>query len=123
MNYLNGAAKNGVTGQCFKAAVRILKRLRYKLIEEGSAVASRIPPYLVECLVWNVPNEGFQHETRTDDIRYVLAHLRNETRAYEACKEWGEVNELKYLFRTAQPWMLTDAHNFLQAAWYYFGFR
>jgi hypothetical protein len=56
-------------------------------------------------------------------MRYALAHLWNQTRTTDACCEWGEINELKYLFRGGQPWTLEQAHSFLDAAWNYIGFQ
>lgn len=122
-NYRNGVSKNDATGRRFKAVVRILKRLRNEMVENGHKVAEPIPSYLIECLVWNVPNEGFGHDTYSADVRYALAHLWNETRSDEACKEWGEINELKYLFRPSQPWRRDQVNSFLHAAWNYIGFK
>jgi predicted nucleotidyltransferase len=122
-NYQNGVEKNEATGRRFKAVVRILKRLRNEMVENGHSLAEPIPSYLIECLVWNVPNEGFGHETYRADVRYTLAHLWNETRTDEACKDWGEINELKYLFRLGQPWRRDQVNIFLDAAWKYIGFE
>jgi hypothetical protein len=102
---------------------RILKRLRYELIDEGHEVAERIPSYLIECLVWNVPNKNLANDDLVIDVRNSLAHLWNETRTQESCNEWGEVNELKYLFRTSQPWARDDVNTFLQTAWDHIGFE
>ena len=55
--------KNDATGRRFKAVVRILKRLRNEMVDNGHKVAGPIPSYLIECLIWNVPNEGFGHDT------------------------------------------------------------
>jgi hypothetical protein len=87
------------------------------------AAAKSIAPYLLECLVWNVPNNGLGHDTYSADVRYVLAYLFNSTMTFDFCKEWGEVNELEYLLRTSQPWTLEQTHNFLSAAWDYIGFK
>lgn len=122
-NYANGVAKNDATGRRFKAVTRILKRLRYELIDNGYAAANPIPSYLIECLVWNVLHEQLRNNSLKDDVRNAIAHLWNETRADESCKEWGEVNELKYLFWTAQPWNRSEVNNFLQTAWDYIGFE
>ncbi len=122
-NYENGVTKNGQTGKRFKAIVRILKRLRNEMSESGYKEATPVPSFLVECLVWNVPNEDFNHDTFKADIRHALAHLFNNTRRLEDCKEWGEINELKYLFRSTQPWTREAAHMFLDAAWDYIGFK
>lgn len=72
---------------------------------------------------WNVPNEGFGHDTYKADVRYVIAHLWNSTRTVDSCGEWGEINELKYLFRSEQPWTREQANTFLQAAWDYISFE
>lgn len=122
-NYDNGVAKNSATGEHFKAVVRILKRLRNKMADEGNAAADPIASFLIECLVWNVPNEGFNHDAYTADVRYALAHLYKNTSTDDACKEWGEINELKYLFRLSQPWTRQQVNSFLLAAWRYIGFQ
>jgi hypothetical protein len=122
-NYNNGVAKNDQTGRRFKAVVRILKQLRMDMSEAGDAVASKIPSYLLECLVWNVPNDRFGNETLTEDVRRCIAWLWNNTRTDDQCNEWGEINEMKYLFRPWQPWTRDQANEFLQRAWNYVGFE
>jgi hypothetical protein len=119
----NGITKNKATGGRFKVMVRALKRLRNEMDELGYAVATPIPSYLVECLVWNAPNEAFGHPQYLSDMRWILAHLFNNTREHDACAEWGEVNELKYLFRPSQPWSREQAHAFVSTAWDYIGFQ
>jgi hypothetical protein len=90
--------------------------------DEGIAAAKSMPSYLIECLAWNTPNEAFNNLTHLSNVRWVLAHLFNETRTVEACSEWGEINEFKYLFRPGQPWTREQAHAFVSAAWDYVGF-
>lgn len=119
----NGVQKNDTTGRRYKRMIRIVKRLRNEMQEEKVAAANDLASYLIECLAWNVLNEGFNHDTYTADVRYVLAHTFNATQKDETCKEWGEVNELKYLFRPSQPWTREQAHSFLAAAWDYIGFK
>jgi predicted nucleotidyltransferase len=122
-NYDNGVSKNQRTGERFKAIVRIMKRLRNEMNEAAIGAAKPIPSFLNECLVWNVPNEGFGHDTYKEDVRFVIVHLWNNTRTVDSCSEWGEINELKYLFRNAQPWTREQTNTFLQAAWTYIGFE
>jgi hypothetical protein len=122
-NYNNGVTNNDATGGRFKDVVRILKRLRYKMCDEHIAAAAPIPSFLVECLVWNAPNNAFGHDTYTSDVREVLANLFNDTIKLETCEEWGEINELKYLFKGGTPWTLAQAHAFIGAAWDYWGFE
>lgn len=122
-NYDNGVSKNTATGGRFKDVVRILKRLRYKMNDEKIAAAGPAPSFLIECLVWNAPNSAFGHDTYTSDVREVLANLFNDTMKLETCNEWGEVNELKYLFRGSHPWTLEQAHAFISAVWDYLGYK
>jgi hypothetical protein len=120
-HYANGVEKNTDTAGRFKDVVRILKRLCYTMRNEEIVAAAPIPSFLIECLVWNAPSAAFGHDTYTEDVRETLANLFNDTTEFEKCKEWGEINELKYLFRTSQPWTLTQAHDFISAAWDYLG--
>lgn len=122
-NYANGVQKNKETGLRFKVVTRILKRLRNEMVDKGYESAKPIPSYLIECLVWNVPDPSFGRDALKDDVRNAIAHLWNETRTDESCNQWGEINELKYLFRPGQPWSRAQVNTFLQVAWDYIGFE
>lgn len=122
-HYANGVSKNNQTGRRFKAVVRILKNLCNEMAENGVAAASSVPGFLIECLVWNVPDDHFGSGSYRSDVRSALAYLFNNTRTDEACHEWGEVSELKYLFRSSQKWTRGQAHSFIDAAWDYVGFE
>jgi hypothetical protein len=122
-NYENGTAKNNATGTRFKKLVRVLKRLRDEMVAEGSTAAKPIPSYLIECLVWNVPNSAFSDDQYAENLRSILLHLYASTQTDAACNEWGEVNELKYLFRGGQPWTRADVNSFVVAAWTRAGFK
>lgn len=122
-NYENGVNKNNRTGSRYKYITRVLKRLRNEMAEKGIAEAAVIPSYLIECLVWNAPDNYFGNSAYASDVRNVLAHTFNETLVDDKCSEWTEVNELKYLFWWGQPWTCGQAHSFLDAAWNYIGFE
>ena len=122
-HYDNGVSKNTATRRRYKRVVRILKRLCIEMDNQGIAAAKPIPGFLVECLVWNVPNDHFGYSTYTVDVRKALAFLFNKTMSDEACSEWGEVSKLKYLFPGSKPWKRSQAHDFLGAAWDYLGFE
>jgi hypothetical protein len=121
-HYENGTQKNTDTGNRFKNIVRVLKSLSNEMTEAG-ITAGDVPGFLIECLVWNVPNDHFQHSMYTDDVRASLAFLFNNTITHEKCKEWGEVSELTYLFHLGQKWTWQQAHSFISAAWNYIGFE
>lgn len=121
-HYENGNEKNSRTGRRYRALARILKSLRNEMHDNNVAAAAPIMGFLNECLVWNVPNGNFGHTTYGDDLRSALVYLYENTQADDKCNEWGEVSELKYLFRPTQKWTRQQAHDFVLGAWHYVGF-
>ena len=103
--------------------MRILKKLGNEMTDNDIAAAQPIPGFLNECLVWNVQNNLFGNNSYVKDARSCLVHLFNNTMSDEKCSEWGEVSELKYLFRGLQKWTRQQAHSFISAAWDYIGFK
>lgn len=120
-HYENGVRKNTQTGMRFKSIVRVLKVLSNEMLE-ANIKAGDIPGFLVECVVWNIPNENLQNSDYTANIREALIFLYNNTKAEEPCKEWGEVSELKYLFRPSQKWTREQVNAFTVSVWNYLGF-
>ena len=120
--YDSGVAKNDRTGRRYKRVIRILKRLRDTMQEEDIAAANNVASFMIECLVWNVPDDRFGHDTYTADVRAVLANTFNATLSDESCSEWLEVSQLKWLFKGNKPWTRKQAHDFLSAAWDRCGF-
>lgn len=122
-HYENGVVKNKATGMRFKAMVRVLKSLRNEMLEKKIAAAEPAIGFLIECMVWNVPNGHFGSTLYSDDLKDILRYLYNATKSDEQCSEWGEVSELKYLFRGGQKWTRAQANAFILAAWQYVGFK
>ncbi|PJB48201.1 MAG: nucleotidyltransferase [Deltaproteobacteria bacterium CG_4_9_14_3_um_filter_63_12] len=120
-NYRNGTNKNQNTSKRYKMMVRILKRLRNEMENAGRPEAKPISSYLLECLVWNVPDLRFGNKTYCADVTSILGYLYSATEKDENCKEWREVNELKYLFQPSQPWTREQARKFVLGAWSYVG--
>jgi hypothetical protein len=116
----NGVDKNTRTGRRCKAAIRILKRLRDQMQADGIVAANDIGSFLIESLVWNVPDDGFTSGTYRALTQNVLAFLFNQTRDDVSCLEWGEVNELKYIFRGSSG-LRARVHSFISAAWDFVG--
>jgi hypothetical protein len=115
----NGTAKNNRTNRRYKAGIRILKRARNAMQEARISAAANVASFLIESLVWNVPDSAFNTDTYQAMLRNILIHAYNDTKSNDTCSEWGEVNELKYLFRPSQPWTREQANAFLQAVWNY----
>lgn len=121
-HYDKGCAKNVATGYTFKRVVRIVKRLWNEMAENNVEAAKPIPSYLIECLIWNVPNGFLATDTYYSDVRGSLAYLYNQLTTAGATDEWLEVSGLKYIFRSGQPWTREQATAFVLAAWHYVGF-
>jgi hypothetical protein len=122
-HYASGVEKNRATGNRFKFITRAIKRLRNRMVADGVAAAKPIASYFIECLVWNAPNTSFGNALYYADVREVLAHLFNNTMRDDLCKDWLEVNGIKYLFHWTQPWTRQNGFEFVNAAWNYVGFE
>jgi hypothetical protein len=68
---INGDAKDRRTGGRFKQVVRMLKTVRRPVITDGSA-----PSYLLECLLFNVPDEVYRTSSPELAYRGALDWLR-----------------------------------------------
>ncbi|MES2528872.1 MAG: nucleotidyltransferase [Bdellovibrionota bacterium] len=112
-DYDNGIIKNADTAKRYKGFVRIIKNLRSEMMSKKISSAEKAKSYLISCLVWNVPNELFKGDDYGFVLRNILNHLILKTSDASAVSDWGEVNELKYLFTSNQGWTLAEAHKFL----------
>lgn len=122
-SYNNGVSKQDVTSYRYKKMVRIIKKLRNKMQEENILGSHDIASFLIESMVWNVPNEEFGKNDYHDDVRAVMANCFNFTLTDDASKNLCEVNDFKKLFHPNQPWSREKAHSFFDAAWNYVGFK
>lgn len=103
--------------------MRILKKIRNEMDDAFIAAAKPIPGFLIECMVWNAPTACFKGDTWDDKVQAVFLHLWSSTKDYGPCKDWKEVNNIKLLFNSDQPWTQREAHDFIFAAWSYVGIR
>ena len=109
----NGVAKNTRTPRRYKRIVRGLKALENLMAESGFP---ETPSWLVECLVFNVPDRVFNSTSNYSNALSVLHWLSRELASTTGRGEWLEVNQLKYLFASSQPWSLQDAQSFVLQA-------
>ena len=121
-HYENGVLKNNTTDRAFKSVVRILKNAKNDMVDTGLVSDDSMPSFLLECLVWNVPDENFKYSTWTAKARAVLAKLFNDTLKKEGCWDYTEVSDLKWLFRGDPKWTHQTANDFLGKVWDYLGY-
>jgi len=119
-----GRAKNTRTNSSYKKAVRILKRLENVLV--GAGLSDEVPSYLMECLIYNCPDEYFNRSTWRSVMQGCLADIFNYTNAAEPSAQsdrWLEANGAKFLFHADQKWTRKEVHMFASAAWDYMEFE
>lgn len=128
-HYEEGVKRNTLTKRRFKRVTRILKRIRGDMRDQGqgsiATAAGAIPSFLIECLVFNAPDECFNRTEGSyyDDVRETIRHLWSATRTDDPCKDYVEVSRMKYLFRPGQPWSRDVVHEFLLRAWHHVSFK
>jgi hypothetical protein len=119
----HGVNKNSLTTKKFKRTTRLFRKIRYKMIDDRVAVSDNITSFLLECLVWNVPNSIFnENRTWTEILRNAIIYLYNNTDEKNLCEKWGEVSELLYLFHSGRKWNRADVNNYLVQMWNYLEF-
>lgn len=119
----NAINKNTNTYRRFKRLTRLHRKLRYKMIDDGEKVSDNITSFLLECLVWNVPNRIMNdYDNWTDRLRESIIYIYNQTKKEETCKDWGEVSELLYLFYNGRKWSRTDVNEYMVQLWNYLEF-
>lgn len=116
----NGKSKNRSTQKRFKRLTRIYRRIRYSMLNDGIDISDNITSFLLECLVWNVPDSIFNNnQTWTDRLKESIVYLHEKTNEYEDCEKWGEVSEVLYLFRPFRKWTHSDVNTYLVQMWNY----
>lgn len=120
----NGIAKNNDSGRRFKALARILKELRCEMLAAAVPAADGIGSFLLECLAYNVSDAALAEDDYYDMVRRALVELYHATKTDQAgAKYWFEVNGLKLLFQSGQPWTREQTNAFLLVAWRFVGFE
>ena len=121
--HANGVTKNKATGYRFKLIVRAMKNLQGDMAEKNIEAAKPIPSFLIECLCYRASNSCFEGDSYKQNVRDVIVEIFNATKGDATCNEWCEVNDIKYLFRTTQPWTRQQVNDYLLAAWRYCEFQ
>ena len=115
-NYRNSLDKHENTYRRYRKVVRILKRLKGAMKENGYDVSKGSDSFLIESLLWNVPEVLYGTPTYYRDLVGIFEYLKTMLADQDNVREWGEVNELKYLFRTGQKWTREEALSFVVSA-------
>ena len=119
----NGKLKNADMQKRFKRLTRLYRRIRYKMIDERLPVSGNITSFLLESLVWHVPDHIFNNYTTwTERLRQSIIYLYNNTLNDHTCQSWVEVSQLLYLFHSERKWTRADVNQYLVQMWNYLQF-
>lgn len=122
MHIENGINKNKETNHRYKKLVRIMKMVRSIMVNNKIIDGDCITSFLVECLVWNVPNSIIcGYSTWTDTLKAAILFLWDAIDKNEH-KEWGEVSEILYLFHSGRKWTDSLTKEFLDIMYDYLEF-
>ncbi len=117
----NGIQKNIDTGYRYKDFVRVLKRAENTLVK--GKVIGELPSYLMECLIWNVPNSILQQRTLEEAFQTTLEWMWEKLAKSYDKEDWIEPNQLKYLFHEKAKWTIDDAKLLIKETWDLMGYQ
>lgn len=72
----NGKEKNTATNYYYKKMVRIMKKMKYLMCEQGIDSADKVSSFALESLMWNIPTEKYL-EYKDDCKVYMFDNLIN----------------------------------------------
>lgn len=119
----NGINKNDRTARKFKRLTRLHRKLRYKMIEDRLNVSDNITSFLLECLVWNIPDSIIlKNETWNDKLKSSIVYIYENTETSAKCEKWTEVSGELFLFYAGRKWSNSDVRAYMQQLWTYLEF-
>lgn len=118
----NGIEKNIQTKYQYKKLVRMIKNIRNKMADDKKVNENAITSFLIECLIWNVPNNYITgSNTWNETIQNTIACLYTEMNKGNYTN-WTEVSKMFPLFRSGQKWSVNDVSSFLLDMYSYLGY-
>ena len=114
LHFDNGVTKNRDTDGNYKPIIRIFKNMVSKLIAADELSKSSTPSYLIECLLYNIPDYSFKGGY-SDMVFSILNTLNNMSDA--DLKKYVCQNYQRFLFGdTDQQWNITNCRLFIAKA-------
>lgn len=114
----NLTSKHQDTNEKLKGCVRILKRIRNALVDDGRWSKERSPSYYLECLLWNVPTYMFQDRyevVMSDILSYLWKDITDKKQAGDL-SSYMQANNIFVLFHP-EFWNADDALAFIEKVW------
>ena len=121
-HHANGEAKNVNTGGKYKDTVRILKNIKYDLVDAGTINEKDMPSYFIESLVWNLPNPLFERPLHSGILRDVIVKIYEDMGDAAKAGAYKEIHGLRPLL-IATGYTAQQAQTFLEHVWRHIGFH
>lgn len=126
----NGKVKNTATTGFYKKAVRILKHVRYQMLMEEAPSADGVSSFLIECMLYNVPDSVFFSTNDWRGTMQGLLHHMHEALgngiSNGTSEDWTEVSGEKWLFDHSYGipanWTRAQAKTFVYDAYQRIGY-
>lgn len=120
----NGKKKNENTQRRYKRMVRIFKRFKIKMEDDGFLKDNCISSFLLESLIWNCPNDIFnEYSSWSERVQAAIIFIYNNTRGDStSCYDWREVSDLLYLFHSGRKWTKEAVNIYMKKLWMYMGY-
>ncbi|MDO4889422.1 MAG: nucleotidyltransferase [Candidatus Saccharibacteria bacterium] len=100
----NGRIKNNYTGGKYKKLVRIMKHIRNDMIEAGLINGDKISSFLVECLIYNIPDNIItENDSWIEAVGRAISFLKDSFNI-KAYQDWNEVSCELPLFSPDRKW-------------------
>ena len=119
----NGKEKNRVTQRRYKRLVRVVKRIRHQMIKENQPVDNAISSFLIECLIWNLPNNNIIIDCPIERLKQTIIYLYKATLNEIKPKDWKEVSNILPLFDSTRKWNISKTNLFLKQMWQFLEFE
>jgi hypothetical protein len=112
-HYDNGVTKNTQAGGNYKAATRIIKNMRSRMIDLNLIDNKLAPSYFIECLLYNVPSLKFQFPNYTQIIPEIIIFLKASVKD-NSIEKFVCQNYQRYLFGSSdQQWDIEKCKTFI----------
>jgi predicted nucleotidyltransferase len=122
-HYENGASKNINTNGNYKSVVRVLKNVQNVMIDARIISEDLMASFLLECLVWNVPDADFNRSSLYDVARQVIWRIWDDMNKPDKAANYAEVSNLKWLLRgNDSQGRVQNVRSFMQHAWNFIGY-
>lgn len=118
----NGIAKNDTTHRRYKNTVRVLKRIRYRMMDEKERINQNVSSFLIESLLWNIPDFLYEEDDLNERIKDILGYFYGKATGDEPMSKWNEESDLLPLFGPDRKWSVKDVREFIEQVFVYLGY-